>query len=88
MIHTQLQNSARKVTVTTAKKMKKISRETLDNNFKFSKFKGTKYERYMQARREGISEVWNNGTPMEDSFDWLDTLVHEMGHQVHYQSGA
>ena len=88
MIHTQLQNGARKVTVTTAKKMKKISRETLDNNFKFSKFKGTKYDRYMQARREGIYEVWNNGTPMDDAFDWLDTLVHEMGHQVHYQSGA
>ena len=88
MIHTQLQNKARKVSVTVAKKMKKISKETLDNNFKFSKFKGTKFDRYMQARREGISEVWNNGTPMDDSFDWLDTLVHEMGHQVHYQSGA
>ena len=88
MIHTQLENKARKVSVTVAKKMKKISKETLDNNFKFSKFKGTKFDRYMQARREGISEVWNNGTPMDDSFDWLDTLVHEMGHQVHYQSGA
>ena len=88
MIHTQLQNKARKVSVTVAKKMKKISKETLDNNFKFSKFKGTKFDRYMQARREGISEVWNNGTPMDDSFNWLDTLVHEMGHQVHYQSGA
>ena len=88
MIHTQLQNKARKVTVTVAKKMKKISRETLDNNFKFSKYKGSKWERWRQGQRDGISEVWNNGTPMDDSFDWLDTLVHEMGHQVHYQSGA
>jgi len=88
MIHTKLENVSRKVTVNIAKKIKKISRETLDNNFKFSKFKGTKYDRYMQGRREGIFEVWTNGSPMDDSFDWLDTLVHEMGHQVHYQSGA
>ena len=88
MIHTQLDTAARKVSVTTARQMKKISQQTLDNNFKFSKFKGTKYDRYMQGRAEGIYEIWNNGTPMDDSFDWLDTLVHEMGHQVHYQSGA
>tara|TARA_R100001440_G_scaffold28492_1_gene46128 strand:+ start:2551 stop:4821 length:2271 start_codon:yes stop_codon:yes gene_type:complete len=88
MIHTQLPTSAKKVTVTTAKKMKKISKETLDNNFKFSKFKGNKYERWKQGQETGISEVWNNGTPMDSAFDWLDTLVHEMGHQVHYQSGA
>ena len=88
MIHTQLSQKARKVSVTTARQMKKISQETLDNNFKFSKFKGTKYERYRQGLDAGIREVWNNGTPMDDSFDWLDTLVHEMGHQVHYQSGA
>jgi len=88
MIHTQLPTSAKKVTVTTAKKMKKISKETLDNNFKFSKFKGNKYERWRQGQEAGISEVWNNGTPMDSAFDWLDTLVHEMGHQVHYQSGA
>ena len=88
MIHTQLPTSAKKVTITTAKKMKKISKETLDNNFKFSKFKGNKYERWRQGQEAGISEVWNNGTPMDSAFDWLDTLVHEMGHQVHYQSGA
>ena len=88
MIHTQLQNKTTKVTVTIAKKMKKISRETLDNNFKFSKYKGSKWERWRQGKKDGIEEVWNNGTPMEESFDWLDTLVHEMGHQVHYQSGA
>jgi len=88
MIHTQLQNKTTKVTVTIAKKMKKISRETLDNNFKFSKYKGTKWERWRQGKLDGIEEVWNNGTPMDESFDWLDTLVHEMGHQVHYQSGA
>jgi len=88
MVHTQLPTSAKKVTVTTAKKMKKISKETLDNNFKFSKFKGNKYERWRQGQEAGIREVWNNGTPMDKAFDWLDTLVHEMGHQVHYQSGA
>jgi len=88
MVHTQLTTSAKKVTVTTAKKMKKISKETLDNNFKFSKFKGNKYERWRQGQEAGITEVWNNGTPMDKAFDWLDTLVHEMGHQVHYQSGA
>ena len=88
MIHTQLQNKSRKITVTVAKKMKKVSRETLDNNFKFSKYKGSKWERWRQGKKDGIEEVWTNGTPMDDGFDWLDTLVHEMGHQIHYQSGA
>ena len=88
MIHTQLQIKSRKITVTVAKKMKKVSRETLDNNFKFSKYKGSKWERWRQGKKDGIEEVWTNGTPMDDGFDWLDTLVHEMGHQIHYQSGA
>ena len=88
MIHTQLSTISKKITVQAAKEMKEISKETLENNFKFSKFKGNKYERWRQGQQAGISEVWNNGTPMKLSSSWLDTLVHEMGHQVHYQSGA
>ncbi len=88
MVHTQFVDKARKVSVSTAKKVKKISQEVLENNFKFSKYKGSKWERWRQGQRDGIEEVWNSGTRMDDSFEWISTLVHEMGHQVHYQSGA
>jgi len=88
MVHTRLRDGARKITVTSAKKIKKSAAQTLETNFKFSKFKGTAYERYRQGIKEGVSEVWSNSHPMDASIDWFSTLVHEMGHQVHYQAGA
>jgi len=88
MVHTRLRDGARKITVSSAKKIKKSAAQTLETNFKFSKFKGSAYERYRQGIKEGVSEVWSNSHPMDASIDWFSTLVHEMGHQVHYQAGA
>ena len=88
MVHTRLRNGAEKINIYAARAIKKSTAETLENNFKFSKFKGTAYERYRQGLREGIEEVWSNSHPMDESIDWFSTFVHEMGHQVHYQAGA
>ena len=88
MVHTRLRNGAEKINIYAARAIKKSTAETLENNFKFSKFKGTKYERYRQGLKEGIEEVWSNSHPMDSSIDWFSTFIHEMGHQVHYQAGA
>ena len=88
MVHTRLRDGARKINNIAARNIKASAANTLENNFKFSKFKGTAYERYRQGLKEGIQEVWSNSDPMDASIDWFSTFVHEMGHQVHYQAGA
>jgi len=87
MVHTRLREGAKKISAASAKRIKKSAAKTLETNFKFSKFKGTKYERYRQGLKEGIEEVWSNSHPMDETIDWFSTFVHEMGHQVHFQAG-
>ena len=88
MVHTRLKTSARQITVAKARLIKKSTTGTLNINHKFSKFKGTRYERYRQGVEQGVREVWSNSAPLEGDMDWFVTFVHEMGHQIHYQSGA
>ena len=88
MVHTRLREGARKIGPMAAKRIKTSAAQTLETNFKFSKFQGSAYERYRQGLKEGIQEVWSNSHPMDASIDWFSTFVHEMGHQVHYQAGA
>ncbi len=87
MVHTRLRDGAKKISAASAKRIKKSAANTLETNFKFSKFKGTRYERYRQGLKEGIQEVWSNSDPMDASIDWFSTFVHEMGHQIHFQAG-
>ena len=88
MVHTRLKTSARQITVAKARLIKKSTTGTLNINHKFSKFKGTRYERYRQGVEQGVREVWSNSAPLDGDADWFVTFVHEMGHQIHYQSGA
>ena len=88
MVHTRLKNSARKIGNISARNIRASVKETLETNFKFSNFKGTRYERYRQGVEQGIREVWSNSAPLDGDTDWFVTFVHEMGHQIHYQSGA
>jgi SPP1 gp7 family putative phage head morphogenesis protein len=88
MVHTRLKTNARKIGNIAARNIRASVQETLETNFKFSKFKGTKYERYRQGIEQGIREVWSNSAPLDGDADWFVTFVHEMGHQIHYQSGA
>ena len=88
MVHTRLKNTARKISNISARNIRASLKRTLETNFKFSKFKGTRYERYRQGVEQGIREVWSNSAPLDGDADWFVTFVHEMGHQIHYQSGA
>ena len=88
MMHTRLKTNARKIGNIAARNIRASVKETLETNFKFSNFKGTRYERYRQGVEQGIREVWSNSAPLDGDMDWFVTFVHEMGHQIHYQSGA
>ena len=88
MVHTRLKTTARKIGNISARNIRASVKETLETNYKFSKFKGTRYERYRQGVEQGIREVWSNSAPLDGDADWFVTFVHEMGHQIHYQSGA
>ena len=88
MVHTRLKTNARKIGNIAARNIRASVKKTLETNFKFSNFKGTRYERYRQGVEQGIREVWSNSAPLDGDADWFVTFVHEMGHQIHYQSGA
>ena len=88
MVHTRLKTTAKKIGNISARNIRASVKETLETNYKFSKFKGTRYERYRQGVEKGIREVWSNSAPLDGDADWFVTFVHEMGHQIHYQSGA
>ena len=88
MVHTRLKTTARKIGNISARNIRASVKETLETNYKFSKFKGTRYERYRQGVEQGIREVWSNSAPLDGDADWFVTFIHEMGHQIHYQSGA
>ena len=88
MVHTRLKTNARKINNIAARNIRASVKETLETNYKFSKIKGTRYERYRQGVEQGIREVWSNSAPLDGDADWFVTFVHEMGHQIHYQSGA
>ena len=89
MVHTRLREGAKKINKASAKRIKKSAADTLDNNFKLSKLKGSAYERRLQAKELGLkSEIWSNSHPMDETIDWFSTFVHEMGHQVHFQAGG
>ena len=88
MVHTRLRDGAKKISAASAKRIKKSAANTLENNFKLSKIKGSAYERRLQTRKLGLKdEIWSNSDPMDESIDWFSTFVHEMGHQVHFQAG-
>ena len=88
MVHTRLKTTARKIGNISARNIRASVKETLETNYKFSKFTGTRYERYRQGVEQGIREVWSNSAPLDGDADWFVTFIHEKGHQIHYQSGA
>jgi len=74
---------AAKVTKTGAKGMRKTAQEVLENS----------YNRNLKARGlpfEGEPQriAWTTGNKTEDKFDWLDTMIHEIGHQIHFKGNG
>jgi len=74
---------AAKVTKTAAKGMRKTAQEVLENS----------YNRNLQQRglpfKEGTERVaWTTGNKTDNRYDWLDTMIHEIGHQIHFKGNG
>ena len=82
IVHTRLREGAKKINATYAKQIKASAKNTLNNQHLLK----TKDYDYIVKNR--LSEIWSNSHPMPAEYDWFSTFVHEMGHQVHYQSGG
>ena len=82
IVHTRLREGAKKINATYAKQIKASAKNTL-NNQNLLKTKDFDF-----IRKNNLSEIWSNSHPMPAEYDWFSTFVHEMGHQVHYQSGG
>jgi len=82
IVHTRLKPAAKKINTTLAKEIKASAKNTLNNQ---NLLKTKDYDYIVKNR---LSEIWSNSQPMPETIDWFSTFVHEMGHQVHYQSGG
>ena len=74
---------AAKVTKTAAKGMRKTAQEVLENS----------YNRNLQQRglpfKEGTERIaWTTGNKTDNKYDWLDTMIHEIGHQIHFKGNG
>ena len=74
---------AAKVTKTAAKGMRKTAQEVLENS----------YNRNLQQRglpfKEGTERIaWTTGNKTDNRYDWLDTMIHEIGHQIHFKGNG
>jgi len=82
IIHTRIYENSKKIGSLQAKQIRKSAKETLDNNALLH----TSDWDYMM--KHNLKEVWSTSQPMSDEISWFSTMIHETGHQVHFQSGA
>ncbi len=82
IIHTKIPQTAKKIGATQAKQIKKTSKAALDNNALMH----TKDWDYMM--KHNLKETWSASGSLTDETDWFATMIHEAGHQVHFQGGA
>ena len=82
IIHTRIYENSKKIGSLQAKQIKKSAKATLDNNALLH----TSDWDYMM--KHNLKEVWSTSQPMSDEISWFSTMIHETGHQVHFQSGA
>ena len=82
IIHTKLPFTAKKIGASQAKQIKKTSKAALDNNALMH----TEDWDYMMKHK--LKETWSASGALTDETDWFATMIHETGHQVHFQAGA
>jgi len=82
IIHTKIPQTAKKIGATQAKQIKKTSKAALENNALMH----TKDWDYMMKHK--LKETWSASGSLTDETDWFATMIHEAGHQVHFQGGA
>jgi len=85
IVNTEVKKGAKKITPTSAKMMKIQAKRVLKTNKEYADYwsKGD-YSLPSPAR-----EIFSNSSVMDVQEKWFSTMIHEIGHQVHYKgSGA
>jgi hypothetical protein len=63
--------------------MRKTAQEVLENSHNRNlKQQGLPF-------KEGTEKVaWTTGNKTDNAYDWLDTMIHEIGHQIHFKGNG
>jgi len=74
---------ALKVTKTAAKDMKKTAERVLENSFNRSL-----KQRGLPFKGDPKRVAWTTGNEVDEKFDWINTMIHEIGHQIHFKGNG
>ena len=85
IVNTEVRGKSLKITKSSALKMKKQARETLRTNKAYADY----WTEGDYRKPSPASEIFSNTSANDASERWFGTMIHEIGHQVHYKgSGA
>jgi SPP1 gp7 family putative phage head morphogenesis protein len=85
IVNTEVRKGSAKITKSSALKMKNQAKETLRTNKAYSDY----WTERDYTKPSPASEIFSNTSANDVSERWFSTMIHEIGHQVHYKgSGA
>ena len=85
IVNTEVRAKSLKITKSSALKMKKQARDTLRTNKAYADY----WTEGDYRKPSPASEIFSNTSANDASERWFSTMIHEIGHQVHYKgSGA
>jgi len=85
IVNTEVRGKSLKITKSSALKMKKQARDTLRTNKAYADY----WTEGDYRKPSPASEIFSNTSANDASERWFGTMIHEIGHQVHYKgSGA
>lgn len=82
VVNTSVSSSkgALKVTKTAAKDMKKTAERVLENSYNRNLM-----QRGLPFKGDPKRVAWTTGNEVDEKFDWINTMIHEIGHQIHFK---
>jgi len=86
IVNTEVKTGSAKITKTAALRMKQQARDTLRTNKNYADYWNSA-DYY--SKKAPASEIFSNTRANDLSDKWFSTMIHEIGHQIHYKgSGA
>jgi|LULU01.1.fsa_nt_gb SPP1 gp7 family putative phage head morphogenesis protein len=85
VVNTEVRKGSAKITKTAALRMKQQARDTLRTNKNYADY----WTQGDYSKPSPAREIFSNTRANDVSDKWFSTMIHEIGHQVHYKgSGA
>ena len=86
IVNTEVKKGSAKITKTAALRMKQQAKDTLRTNKNYADYWNSA-DYY--SKKAPASEIFSNTRANDLSDKWFSTMIHEIGHQIHYKgSGA